>query len=347
MVTLRGAGLLLSIFTAFSCSLHADAQSFSQSTNSSGLMQGLKDVFSDPSIRGLVGSAIKQTIQNKLAPRNPAASPNPYSSAYQGYGSNMALPPAMPADNSAAYGGYGSGSYGNASTSFDNSASNAPSDSPFVFSSKIRPQELAKLGRYEIAVLIDSSGSMSTEDCPSAFSMGASESRWQWCREQMGWLAQQINSAFPQGVSVLPYASKFQELDHVSASQMGNVFNTFSPDGGTNLHLPLKAELDSYFAKKNAGMQPKPLMLAVITDGDPSNKGEVKRIIKDAASKISYPDEIKIVFFMIGNDTSGQNFVDELDNRLPQQTNVDIVSSHSFAEVQQFGLARSLAMGLR
>lgn len=331
MSNARGAGLLLSVFAVLTNSIGVQAQSYSEQTraNTGGFLQEMRNLLSDPNFRGMVGAKIRQlpALQNRMNPAPPNIDP---------YGAQR-----MPyyGSNSVSANQYNEGVTPSVSSN---------GDSPFVFSSRIRPNELNRLGQYDISVLIDSSGSMNESDCPSAFGfVPQNVSRWQWCREQMGWFSQQIESAFPRGITLMTFASKFQKFEHVSARDIGNVFNRFTPDGGTNLHLPMRDAIDNYFARRDAGMRPKPLMLAVISDGDPSNKGEVRKIIKEAQQKMMSPDELKVVFFLIGSDRSGQRFVDELDNELPAQMNVDIVSSHSFAEVNNIGLGRTLAQALR
>lgn len=334
MLKSRGAGLLLSVFAVLTNAIGVHAQSFSEQTraNTGGFLQEMRNLFADPNLRDFVGSKIRQipALQNRMAPA-PSYS-DPYGSPRTPYGSN---PGSAYLDN-----------VGGAAPPFDQSAANG--NSPFVFSSRLRPTELNRLGQYDISVLIDSSGSMNESDCPSAFGFAPQNiSRWQWCREQMGWFSQQIETAFPRGITLLTFSSKYQKYDNVSARDIGAVFNSFAPDGGTNLHLPLRDAISNYFDRRDAGLHPKPLMLAIITDGDPTNKGEVRRIIKEAQERMQSPQELKIVFFLIGSDRSGHRFVDELDHDLVSQMNVDIVSSHQFEEVNSLGLGRTLAQALR
>lgn len=346
----RGAGLLLSVFAVLTNAIGAQAQSFPEQTraNTGGFLQEMRSLFNDPNLRDFVGSKIRQlpAMQNRMQP--PPSAGDPYGSPRTPYGSNTGS--AMPFVGGATqiYDGGASQSYNGGVSQSYNGGVNGDASSPFVFSSRIRPNELNRLGQYDISVLIDNSGSMNESDCPSAFgSVPQNISRWQWCREQMGWFSQQIANAFPNGITLMTFSSQFQKFDHVSARDIATVFNRFTPDGGTNLHLPMRDAVDNYFARRDAGMRPKPLMLAVITDGDPSNKGEVRKIIKDAQARMMSPQEIKIVFFVIGADRSGQRFVDELDHDLASQTNIDIVSSHQFSEVNSIGLGRTLAQALR
>ena len=54
--------------------------------------------------------------------------------------------------------------------------------------------------------------------------------------------------------------------------------------------------------------------------------------------------EVRIVFFMIGDDPMSKAFIDFVkENRIAAGIPFDIVSSHSFVEVNEVGLARCIA----
>ena len=218
------------------------------------------------------------------------------------------------------------------------------SSSDVSFSMRIAPSELRQLSRYDISVLIDKSGSMNTRDCPALFGMGQNVSRWEWCREQSAMLSEQTAGAFPAGISLVPFSSNFQRFDNVRPEGINSIFNTSSPGGSTNLAGALQAELGRYFQDRDMGARNRPLMIAVITDGVPDSKSAVRRVIREATQNMRDPSEIKIVFFMIGQDQGGADFVDTLTDGLGRDgQNFKIVSEHSFAEVNQLGLPRSLA----
>lgn len=219
------------------------------------------------------------------------------------------------------------------------------SGSLFTISKKLEPAELKQLGRYDLSVLIDRSGSMTTKDCPDLFQPGQSISRWDWCREQTTLLTQQTAGALPSGITLVPFSDKWQEYFNVSPAQINSIFNAGSPSGSTNLAGALKAELDRYFQERDAGLRQRPLMITVITDGVPDSKSAVRRVIREAETHLVKPGEIRISFLLIGDDQSGEDFVDQLSSDInADEPGVNLVSRHSFVEVNQVGLPRSLVM---
>lgn len=357
------AVLLLSALVALSSTMGVYAQSYQQGgEGSSGWAQGMRDFLGDPQVRSFVGSQLRQVpaFSNlmKMAPgaqQYQQSYGQPYlpqaQSNQQYYQQSAQQPYQGSVRDSAIYGGTALGQPLPADfPPFDPPATVRPSgNNPVVFSAKLAPAELNKLSRYDISVLIDSSGSMSTVDCPSSFSVNHQPiSRWQWCQEQTAWFSQQVSAVLPRGLTLIPFDSKWSRIQNASSQDIGNFFNSTRPDGGTNLLGPLKEEIENYFSRRDSGMQPRPLMLAIITDGDPSNKSALRKVIKDATERMTRPEEIKIVFLLIGTDRTGHEFVDELDSELAQRgAALDIVASHQFAQVNNFGLGRSLARAIR
>jgi uncharacterized protein YegL len=227
----------------------------------------------------------------------------------------------------------------------------SPPASPITFTKHLSPAELRELSRFNISVLIDKSGSMASRDCPNEIAPGRYVSRWEWCREQSANLARQTAQAMPAGITVVPFAADWQRFTNVRPEGINSVFNTALPGGSTNLAGALQSELDRYFRDRDSGYAQHPLMIAVITDGVPDDKSAVRQVIREATEQMRRPDEIKIVFFVIGQDRNGAEFVNELADgqKEPDYSQAgaaepfNIVYEHSFAEVTHTGLARSLA----
>ena len=355
----KEAILLLSAFALLTGPSGAQAQSHSgQSQPSGGFVQGIKDMFADPNLRNFVGNQLQRRLPGMSAGALPSGGSAPY-----GHINGMGAPGSGP-------GSYGSGANANSpgfgrfagsgpstyKNSDDSSAGGYPagsaSNAPVVFSKKLAPAELNRLSQYDISILVDSSASMGTSDCPSILPYQRDLiSRWQWCQEQTSFFTQQLASVMPNGITLVPFSSKFQRIEHVSARGIGAYFASVRPDGGTNLENPLRAEIENYFSRRDAGQRTRPLLLTVISDGDPSNKSAVRKLIKETTARMHRPDEIRIVFLLIGTDRSGHDFVHELDNldngMLSRDVAFDIVSSHQFDELNQAGLGRSLAQALR
>jgi hypothetical protein len=89
-------------------------------------------------------------------------------------------------------------------------------------------------------------------------------------------------------------------------------------------------------------------MIGVITDGCPNNRQAVREAIIEATQLMKRPDEITIIFFLIGGmDFMGERFVSELVNNLPNEgARFPIVREVSFGELQHIGLAKAIAQNL-
>ena len=213
-----------------------------------------------------------------------------------------------------------------------------------IMKKHLDPSELRQLSCFDISVLIDRSASMATQDCPGDIAPGRFISRWQWCKEQSAMLSHETAGAMPAGITIIPFADNWQRFAGVSPAGINGIFAAETPAGSTNLAGALQAELDRYFVERDRGYRQRPFMIAVITDGVPDSKTAVRRVIREAVRQMSRPDEIKIVFFLIGQDENGADFVDELAGRMKDEfVPLNIISQHSFREVHQIGLARSLA----
>ncbi len=174
--------------------------------------------------------------------------------------------------------------------------------------------EVNLLGNYDVAVIIDKSGSMQTPDCPGGMR------RWDFCREQVLSLTSQTASAFRSGITVAVFSSGYQVFNNVSFSAVPQIFAANEPDGGTYLANPMRDILSHYFNQRDnnraMNMPTKPLLVEVITDGEPSDKGALIRVICDATQKMTSAREVNIQFLQIGNDYEGSKVLNELQTRL-------------------------------
>ncbi len=230
--------------------------------------------------------------------------------------------------------------------------------------------EIKNLARHDIVLVIDKSGSMSTPDCPGVGSgaglaslglgSGGSSSllrmlaafggvsiggmggfggmsRWEWCGAQTAALAQQYQTAAPNGLSVVLFSTGTKIFPNVKVQEIPHIFTEFRPGGITNAATAVRQTLGDYFSRKNmTNGNVKPLLVAVITDGEPTDKGALVQVIAQAMSEMRRPDEIRITFLQVGNDLDGSDFVERLQRQFP------IVSSKTFVQLQRTGLTRAL-----
>jgi hypothetical protein len=223
---------------------------------------------------------------------------------------------------------------GNAGSALSAAASKVP-----IVGKVLSSQELNLLSNYEIAIVIDKSGSMNETDCPGGVS------RWQWCRDQLLSFTAQISPVFKSGITVALFSSNSQIFKNVGFSVVPDIFSKNVPNGGTYMAKPLSQILDDYFERReqNKGATKK-LLIEVISDGEPSDKGELIAVISRATAKMVRPDEVRINFLQIGNERNGTEALAKLDLRMvgDEGAQFDIVSVESFNTVVAEGLPRAL-----
>jgi len=198
-------------------------------------------------------------------------------------------------------------------------------------------QELAVLGSYDIAIVIDKSGSMGTTDCPGGMT------RWDWCREQMLGFARQTSSVFRQGIDILLFSSDFQAFPNTNFNAIKSVFANNRPSGGTQMSEPLEAVFNEHFRKRDQLGNTKKLIVEVISDGEPSDKGQVAAAIARATQRMQRPDEITVSFLQIGNERDGASALTYFDNNLMRDGAMqDIVDVEPFYIVADQGLSQAI-----
>ena len=144
----------------------------------------------------------------------------------------------------------------------------------------------------------------------------------------------------PAGFTVLLFDSGYYLFPRVNTNSLAHIFATNNPGGSTNLTLPLSKVFDDYFRRKRLS-KIKPLLIGVITDGCPDDPYSVRKLLVKVSQALSNPNEITIVFFLIGgHDSEGEKFARDLSRA------VSLVRSVPFNEVQSSGLARALADNL-
>lgn len=198
-------------------------------------------------------------------------------------------------------------------------------------------QELAVLGSYDIAIVIDKSGSMSTADCPGGMT------RWDWCRDQMLGFARQTASVFRQGIDVLLFSSEYEAFPNVTFNTVKTVFTNNRPSGGTQMSEPLEAVFNEHFRKRDQLGNTKKLIVEVISDGEPSDRGQVATAIARATQRMQRPDEITVSFLQIGNERDGASALTYFDNNLMREGAMqDIVDVEPFYIVSNQGLSQAI-----
>jgi uncharacterized protein YegL len=106
----------------------------------------------------------------------------------------------------------------------------------------------------------------------------------------------------------------------------------------------MSAVFDDYFARRQANpAATRKLLVQVITDGDPSDKGKLIETICKASQNINSQDEITVNFLQIGSDRDGERTLAKLDTGLIDEgAQYDIVKVEPFSAVETEGLPRAV-----
>jgi hypothetical protein len=195
------------------------------------------------------------------------------------------------------------------------------------------------LADYQIELIVDRSLSMRKRDCPGGLS------RWEWCGVQAEDLAKAIAPYLPNGLTIIPFASRYDVYQNSSAQNIADLFANPNFEFGTRLAEPLADRLNTFFAQRKQNR--KPLLIAVITDGVPFPPPE-PRMVRDelmhSDKKMHKPGEVTVVFFQIGgHDRFGHNYLQGLGNDLVSEgARFDYVHTISFEKLTAIGLSQAL-----
>ncbi len=198
------------------------------------------------------------------------------------------------------------------------------------------------IGPYDIVILVDRSGSMN-----GGLGIGPQDiTRWTWCRQALAGFAQFCQDRLPQGarqLTIIPFNSGFEEFKTNTPQALEQVFDSFVPEGGTNIYAPLNHVLRQHFT--NVPGHRHPLLIVVMTDGLPNEGDNVQDLIISASKTVADPSELVITFMEVGKTAESDALVDLLDHKLvPQGAPVDLVTSNKFEHLvyDQAGLKRAL-----
>ena len=185
-------------------------------------------------------------------------------------------------------------------------------------------QQLAQLSEYDFIVVVDASGSMSTED------MKGGKSRWDYMQETVGAFARDMNKLDSDGIGLVVFGgSNVQSFDGVTPANLDEVFRNRSPRGGTPLAEALTEAL------KLAGKSDKKDFILVITDGVPDDKEAAANVIREASHKQETDDALTILFVQVGHDADAGRYLQSLDDDL-KGCKFDIVDAKTIDQAEQF-----------
>jgi uncharacterized protein YegL len=210
-------------------------------------------------------------------------------------------------------------------------------------STKQEKQMSEALKNRDYYLVIDKSGSMTTQDCAGG------KSRWDSLKETTQAVARKLNEYDPDGITVVPFATQHKWYANTTPDKVDQIFTENEPNGSTNLAGPLKACFKDYLDAKGAGKaKANGAIVVVITDGSPNDEQEVVEAIVGHTKKLDNGDgEFGISFLQIGKDLGAAAYLRKLDDGLEKVgAKFDIVDTKTFEELENSTITEALLASL-
>ena len=167
------------------------------------------------------------------------------------------------------------------------------------------------MSNIDVAICIDTSGTMSTKDLPGGMT------RLQGAKESTVALAAEACKYDSDGITVVRFASKVRVFDGVTENKVEATFQEFRPMGNTNTREAVETVANLFLAKRAAaGAAAKSGCIIVITDGEPDDKVGLAQVIVNISHKLNARTELGILFVQVGNDPDATAYLAKLNNDL-------------------------------
>lgn len=203
---------------------------------------------------------------------------------------------------------------------------------------KLSAIERLLLSNSDLIFVVDHSGSMRTRDCPQRFS------RWSWVQAQIKQMGEDTKDCLKRGVSAVFFDNNAEEFRSVSSKELLRLFDGFSPAGGTNTAHAFRTQAENVRKSLAAGH---PVVIVAITDGLPQSRFDLNQSIQELETIASRQrGKLKIAFMQIGASNEGLETLQGLKDMLSAR-NRDMVHVHSFAELKENGLTKTIMSELK
>jgi len=196
----------------------------------------------------------------------------------------------------------------------------------------------AVIENRDYTLMIDKSSSMATADDPNG------PTRWEIAQASTIALAQKCEEIDPDGITVYLFSGRFRRYDNVTAEKVAYIYANNEPMGRTDLASALKDGLDNFFQRREAGeTKPNGETFLIITDGEPTDRKAVIRLILEASRKIDRDEELGISLIQVGNDKKATAFFQALDDQLEAAgAKFDIVDTVTIEDMKGMSLSEVL-----
>lgn len=206
----------------------------------------------------------------------------------------------------------------------------------------LSPELEARLKRSDFILLVDRSTSMN-----EAVKAGSSVTRWAAAEEATVGIAQWCTKYDNDGITVGLFASNYKEYSNVDGGVelVKKIFTEQGPNGGTDTAAALRQVFGNYFAAKTANKAAaKPLVLFVVTDGEPDSMDDLMKVITEAVNKVDSQDEIRINFVQVGDSQKAKASLQRLDTGL--NLKYDIVNCKTMEDLSSYPTLADAALAM-
>ncbi|AGF52660.1 slr0645 [Synechocystis sp. PCC 6803] len=193
----------------------------------------------------------------------------------------------------------------------------------------------AVIENRDYTLMIDKSSSMATADDPNG------PTRWEIAQASTIALAKKCEEIDSDGITVYLFSGRFRRYDNVTAEKVAYIYANNEPMGRTDLAGALKDGLDNFFQRRQAGQtKPNGETFLIITDGEPTDRKAVIRLILEASQKIDRDEELAISLIQVGRDKKATAFFQALDDQLQAAgAKFDIVDTVTMEDMQGMSLS--------
>lgn len=181
----------------------------------------------------------------------------------------------------------------------------------------------ASLLERDYTLIIDRSGSMG-----DPVGRGNNQSRWNYMAEETQTIAREISALDSDGITLYTFSNGHKRHDNVGPDAVKRVFTAESPGGSTNLAGVLQDAFDHYLSNRKRGKAKRNgEFVVVVTDGEPTDKPSVAKVITAFTKHLNSPKEFSMLFVQIGTDSVASEYLRSLDDDLEKNgAKYDIVS---------------------
>ncbi len=151
-------------------------------------------------------------------------------------------------------------------------------------------------------------------------------SRWNYVAAQTAELAAEASKVNKDGFYAAIFDTTLHPIVNANGLTVAAACRSFRPYTGTNTADALNSRIEAYFARRDADPKTKPLVIVMLTDGEPTGttvKGvstdpqqAVADVIVNASKRIKSRKELGILFIQVGFDGKAKIFLQWLDDGL-------------------------------